>query len=91
MKYMNNTLCESLDSIRLAVKKSSLKQSEKIYILEYLEEAQVFGNKLEDKLIEKIEILKEEGFVKCVHCKVWERPQSGIDGPVYSCCGALIM
>lgn len=88
--YKNKTICESLDAMRFTIKKSNLKESEKIQIMEYVEEIQFYANKMEDRLIEKIEILKSEGFVKCNHCKVWDRPQMGMDGLIYSCCGGLI-
>lgn len=85
------TICDELDYLRVNIFGSQdINKKDKLKLLAKVESCQLMANKIEQKLIEKIEILKDEGFIKCEYCKVWGRPQRSIHGKIYSCCGSIV-
>ena len=85
------TICDELDYLRVSIYGSQeINKKDKLKLLSKVESCQTMANKLEQKLVEKIEILLDEGFVKCEHCKVWGRPQRSVHGTIYSCCGSML-
>lgn len=45
---------------------------------------------MEDAIIEKIAIIKYEGYEKCPNCQSWTKPHRSSDGDYYECCSTYI-
>ncbi len=67
-------ICDAIGGLRETIKILDIDKTQKLFLLDLVESSQNFANKMENSLIEKISILKEDGYVKCPSCKSWGRP-----------------
>jgi DNA-directed RNA polymerase subunit RPC12/RpoP len=67
-------ICDAIGGLRETIKILNIDKSQKLFLLDLVESSQNFANKMEDSLIEKISILKDDGYVKCPECRSWGRP-----------------
>ena len=89
-KYKSEPLvyiCDAIGGLREIIYKLDIKKEHKIVLLNLVEESQNHANKMEDGLIEKVSILKAEGYSKCPSCRTWSKALEDFEGVYYPCCG----
>ena len=84
-------ICDSIGGIRdILTASKSVSKKEKAVLLELVEQCQSHANRMENGLIEKIAILKDEGFVKCSNCRSYTRIREDYNNNlIFECCGSF--